>query len=160
MASPHVPFSVLIDSECPLCSREARFMRRMDRDRGHLVLVEERKKPRIQRSAREPLVTYRGYAADFSSEVRPTGRRLAPFVGLLRYTELLYSCSDAAATQCTIASRTPLTEIFRWLLAPTGWPVLRPLFDLAYRAFARVRPMLSRRAPSCDDGRCRPGPTS
>jgi predicted DCC family thiol-disulfide oxidoreductase YuxK len=47
-----------------------------------------------------------------------------------------------------------------WLLAPTGWPVLRPLFDLAYRAFARVRPMLSRRAPSCDDGRCRPGPTS
>ena len=76
--------------------------------------AEERKKPRIQRSAREPLVTYRGYAADFSSEVQPTGRPAAPFVGLLRYTELLYSCSDAAATQCTIASRDPLTEIFRF----------------------------------------------
>lgn len=26
-----------------------------------------------------------------------------------------------------------------WLVAPTGWPVLRPLFDAAYRLFARYR---------------------
>jgi len=26
-----------------------------------------------------------------------------------------------------------------WLLAPTGWPVLKPLFDLIYRLFAKYR---------------------
>jgi broad specificity phosphatase PhoE len=76
--------------------------------------AEERKKPRIQRSTRDTLVTYRGYAPDFSTEVQATGRPAAPFVGMLQYTELLYSCSDAAAAQCTVASRVPLTEIFRY----------------------------------------------
>jgi len=32
-----------------------------------------------------------------------------------------------------------------WLLAPTGWPLLRPLADCAYLAFARHRLTLSRR---------------
>lgn len=41
-----------------------------------------------------------------------------------------------------------------WLLAPTGWPVLRPIADRLYRWFARVRPRLQRR-DSCPDGRCR-----
>ncbi len=76
--------------------------------------AEERRKPRIQRSARDPLVTYRGYAPHFTTEVQATGRPTAPFVGLLQYTELLYSCSDAAATECNVASRVPLTEIFRF----------------------------------------------
>lgn len=30
------------------------------------------------------------------------------------------------------------------LLAPTGWPLLRPLFDAAYRTFARHRRAISR----------------
>jgi len=42
------------------------------------------------------------------------------------------------------------------LLAPTGWPLLRPLFDVAYALFARVRPHLpGRRSAACDD-RCAP----
>ena len=26
-----------------------------------------------------------------------------------------------------------------WIMAPTGWPLLRPMFDAAYRVFARNR---------------------
>lgn len=42
-----------------------------------------------------------------------------------------------------------------WLVAPTGWPVLRPLFDTAYRLFARHRvrlgALIGRR---CQNGTC------
>ncbi len=31
-----------------------------------------------------------------------------------------------------------------WLLAPTGWPVLKPLFDGLYRLFAKYRAPLAR----------------
>lgn len=35
-----------------------------------------------------------------------------------------------------------------WLMAPTGWPLLRPLFDRLYAGFARIRPRLQK--PDCD----------
>ena len=41
-----------------------------------------------------------------------------------------------------------------WLLAPTGWPGLRWLFDAAYRLFARNRMRLTGRANACEDGSC------
>jgi len=31
-----------------------------------------------------------------------------------------------------------------WVLRPTGWPMLRPLFDAGYRVFARHRQSISR----------------
>ncbi|UOA10373.1 thiol-disulfide oxidoreductase DCC family protein [Methylobacter sp. S3L5C] len=31
-----------------------------------------------------------------------------------------------------------------WLMAPTGWPVLKPLFDLIYKVFAKYRVPLAR----------------
>jgi predicted DCC family thiol-disulfide oxidoreductase YuxK len=40
------------------------------------------------------------------------------------------------------------------LLAPTGWPLLRPLFDAAYGWFARNRMRLTGRGAICEDGRC------
>ena len=42
-----------------------------------------------------------------------------------------------------------------WLLAPSGWPGLRRLFDAAYRWFARNRLRLTGRPEACDE-RCRP----
>jgi predicted DCC family thiol-disulfide oxidoreductase YuxK len=42
-----------------------------------------------------------------------------------------------------------------WLVAPTGWPILRPLFDVGYRWFARNRVRLGRIfGRRCEDGRC------
>lgn len=44
---------------------------------------------------------------------------------------------------------------FGWLLAPTGWPVLRPFFDLLYRIFAKNRLKIGRLlGRSCDSGTC------
>ena len=42
-----------------------------------------------------------------------------------------------------------------WVLAPTGWPVLRSLFDLGYRWFARHRLWLTGRRGACAGGACR-----
>jgi hypothetical protein len=74
----------------------------------------DRQNPTIRPGASDPLVTYRGYGDEFSIELRPTGLPKAPFVGLLRYMELLYSCTDARAGDCRIASSMPVTEIFRF----------------------------------------------
>lgn len=43
-----------------------------------------------------------------------------------------------------------------WLLAPTGWPLLKPLFDRLYALFARHRLRLGHYfgGNPCQDGRC------
>jgi hypothetical protein len=74
----------------------------------------DRKNPTIRPGAGEPLVTYRGYGDDYTIELRLTGIPEAPYVGLLRYIELLYSCTNATASDCAIASSVPVTEIFRF----------------------------------------------
>jgi hypothetical protein len=58
--------------------------------------------------------TYRGYGSDFKTELKPTGHPAAPYVGLLRYREELYTCSDKATKDCSVATHTPVTEIFRF----------------------------------------------
>lgn len=59
-------------------------------------------------------VTYRGYSDDFRVELRPTGYAGAPYVGLIRYAEHLFTCSDPGATRCGVTHTTPVTEIFRF----------------------------------------------
>ena len=70
--------------------------------------------PSVGASARDPVFTYRGYGTDYSVELRPTGHARAPYVGLLRYTEHVYSCPTLRAEHCTVASTVPVTEIFRY----------------------------------------------
>jgi len=41
-----------------------------------------------------------------------------------------------------------------WLLAPTGWPVLKSFFDFAYKLFAQNRLRLTGRPQDCASGRC------
>jgi predicted DCC family thiol-disulfide oxidoreductase YuxK len=43
---------------------------------------------------------------------------------------------------------------FGWLVAPTRWPLLRPLADAAYRWFARNRLRLTGRPDACSSERC------
>jgi hypothetical protein len=87
----------------------SQWMSRMQR-----VEDENRRKPSVERGAGSPRVSYRGYTDDFRVELRPTGYPAAPFVGLLRYGEQLFTCSDAGATRCNVAHTTPITEIFRF----------------------------------------------
>jgi hypothetical protein len=70
--------------------------------------------PTVKNGATRPLVTYRGYGDEYSVELRPTGRARAPYMGLLHYTEYVYSCQTMEAESCHIASSVPVTEIFRY----------------------------------------------
>lgn len=72
----------------------------------------ERMQPTLSRGNNQ--VTYRGYDDKYTVELRPTGHPSAPYVGLLRYTERIYSCTDMDAKNCRIASTVPVTEIFRY----------------------------------------------
>ncbi|HJO21947.1 MAG: hypothetical protein QF890_00115 [Myxococcota bacterium] len=76
--------------------------------------MKNRTKPTVIRSAADPLLTYRGYGDDYSVELQPTGHPQAPYLGLLRYTEHVYSCKGIDAIECRIASTIPITEIFRF----------------------------------------------
>lgn len=76
--------------------------------------AQHRNQPTVRPGPSKPIVTYRGYGDDYSVELRPTGHPSAPYVGILRYSEHLFSCGSIEATQCTIASTVPVTEIFRF----------------------------------------------
>ena len=76
--------------------------------------TQNRAKPQIRPYGSQTLITYKGYGGDFETEIKHTGYARAPFVGILRYSEQLYTCTDTRATRCRIASTTPVTEIFRF----------------------------------------------
>lgn len=80
----------------------------------HELEDKQRAHPTVKEGSEEPIVTYRGYDDDYTVELRPTGHAKAPYVGLLRYTEYVYSCTDVKAEDCTVASTVPVTEIFRY----------------------------------------------
>jgi hypothetical protein len=72
--------------------------------------VENRRSPKLEAGA----VSYRGYGEEFRVEIRPTGYAPAPYVGVLRYEEQTFGCTDASATQCRVTYRLPVTELFRY----------------------------------------------
>ncbi|MBW2543334.1 MAG: hypothetical protein JRF15_14705 [Deltaproteobacteria bacterium] len=76
--------------------------------------AKNRANPTMQPGPSENMVTYRGFDEDFTVELRPTGHPSAPFVGILRYNEQVYSCDGVGASNCTVASSLPVTEIFRY----------------------------------------------
>jgi hypothetical protein len=83
-------------------------------DKMQRVEADNRRQPSVTRGGSGPQVSYRGYTDDFRVELRPTGYPGAPFVGLIRYGEQLFTCSDPGATRCGVAYTTPVTEIFRF----------------------------------------------
>jgi predicted DCC family thiol-disulfide oxidoreductase YuxK len=120
---------VLYDGECPLCSREVRFLERRDRGRGRIQL-EDIARPDFDPTlhgldARQVMARIHGVLPDGSVvEGVEVFRRAYAAVGL------------------------------GWLLAPTRWPGLRWLADFAYRVFARNRLRWTGRESACEEGRC------
>ena len=76
--------------------------------------VEERLKKPLAQAFDLVLREYTGYTDEFRVETRPTGYPGAPFVGLIRYSEQIFSCADKGATRCGVKQTTPITEIFRF----------------------------------------------
>ncbi|UCG33701.1 MAG: DUF393 domain-containing protein [Phycisphaerales bacterium] len=123
-------FTVLIDGQCPVCRREAEFLRRLDGGRKRLAL-EDISAPgfdpaRFGRSVDELMAEIHGVSAD-GTVVRgmEVFRRAYAAVGL------------------------------GWLLAPTRLPVVRQGADAAYAWFARNRLRWTGRGGVCHTGGCR-----
>ncbi len=118
---------MLIDGDCPLCRREAALLRRLDRGRGRLVLVD------ITGPAFQPAVY---------------GRTMAELMGEIHGVR----ADGTLATGMEVFRRAYSGVGYGWLLAPTGWPGFRRLFDACYHWFARNRLRLTGR--SCGTARC------
>ncbi len=71
-------------------------------------------KPTVSPGASSTVVTYRDYTDEFSMELRPTGHAKAPYVGILRYNEQIFSCRNIETNDCSLSSQIPVTEIFRY----------------------------------------------
>lgn len=121
-------FTILIDGDCPLCRREASMLGKMDRARGLLRIVD------IASPSFDPdrygLTLERAMARIHG--VTPSGRVVEGMEVFRR-------------AYCAVG--------WGWLLAPTGWPVLRTLFDRLYTWFARNRLRFTGRG-NCENGRC------
>jgi len=120
---------VLYDGECPLCSREIRFLERRDRGRGHIQFED----------IADPSFDLDAYGLD-ASEAMARIHGVLPDGTVIEGVEVFRRAYAAVG--------------LGWLMAPTRWPGLRRLADLAYRIFARNRLRWTGRASACDAGRC------
>lgn len=106
------------DGLCRICSREVDALRRLDGGRGRLRFID------IAAPEFDPVAVGRSEA---SLMARIHGRD-----------------PDGEWLEGMAVLRRAYAAVGRgWLLAPTGWPLLRPLFDAGYRWFARNRYWLS-----------------
>jgi predicted DCC family thiol-disulfide oxidoreductase YuxK len=127
-AMPTDLVTLLYDGDCPLCVREARLLGWLDR-RGGLVL-EDIAAPGFD-GARHG-VTFEQVMGHIHA-VLPDG-------SLVTGMEAFRRAYGAAG--------------YGFLLAPTAWPGLRPLFDRLYAWFAANRLRITGRGDVCSHDRC------
>jgi predicted DCC family thiol-disulfide oxidoreductase YuxK len=122
-------FTLLVDGACPFCRREARWLRRIDRHQR--LAFEDISSPGFD-PARFGIT--KDEAMGVIHGIHPDGR-------VVRGVEVFRQAYAAIGLGC--------------LLAPTGWPLLRPLFDALYGLFARYRiPAGKLFGRSCETGTC------
>jgi len=114
------PMTVFYDAACPVCSLEIDHLRERCID-GRLVFID------IASIGFDPTL-YGVTLHDMNAEIHG----LCADGRMLRGLEVMRLAYDAAD--------------LGWVMRPTGWAPLRPLFDAGYRAFARHRHTISRTA--------------
>ena len=80
----------------------------------HGRIARERDKPKLRAGAIAPLATFREIDLDYTTELRTTGRPQAPYVGVVHYTELTFTCTNLTTQDCPLAMKTPVSEVFRY----------------------------------------------
>ena len=122
------PFTILIDSECPLCRHEANLLQRLDRGRGRLTIVD---------------------IASTDFDPASVGRTMDDVMGTIHGVR-----DDGTVVTGVEVFRGAYGAVgWGWLWAPTRWPLIRPMVDAAYRWFAKHRLRLTGRG-GCENGRC------
>lgn len=122
---------VFYDGSCRLCVRQARLLTRLDRGRGRVELSD---------------ITAPGFDAA-SIGIPPQVLR----------TSMLALEPDGSTVSGMGALRAAARALgLGWLLACTGWPILRPMWDALYTILARNRFRLFGR---CDSDMCAQGRT-
>jgi predicted DCC family thiol-disulfide oxidoreductase YuxK len=116
---------VLYDGDCPLCTREIRLLERRDRGRGRIQFED------IARPSFDP----GAYGLD-ANQVMARIHGVLPDGTVVEGVEVFRRAYGAVG--------------LGWLMAPTRWPGLRSLADLAYRVFARNRLRWTGRACECE----------
>jgi len=128
---PSGTFTIYFDGDCPFCVREISWLlRRSARHGGRLKAID------IAAAEFDPVA----HGADRESFMARIHGRLGdgPLIDGMQVFREAYRAVGLG-----------------WLTAPTGWPLLRPLFDLGYRIFARHRVRLGGLfGRSCRDGVC------
>lgn len=112
------PFKVLYDGQCPFCRREARWLQRRDR-RGCLAFED----------ISAPGFNPQSYGLTLE-EVQGVIHGVLPDGRVVREVEVFRQAYRRVG--------------LGWLVAPTGWPVLRWISRKLYRLFARHRVALGR----------------
>lgn len=131
--------TILYDGDCPLCRREIATLLRLDRGRGRLAGVNIA-------------------AADFDPARYGLTREQA--MGAIHAVG-----TDGAVVKGMDVFRRAYAAVgLGWLLAPTGWPLIKPIADRFYRWFARNRMRISLRSwralptgEGCATGACSTG---
>lgn len=114
------PLTLLYDAACPICALEMDHLReRTEADK--LKFVD------IGAEGFDPTPYGTSFEA-MDAEIHG----VLPDGSLIKGVEVLRLAYDAAG--------------LGWVLRPTGWAPLRPLFDMGYRVFARHRRRISRTA--------------
>jgi predicted DCC family thiol-disulfide oxidoreductase YuxK len=128
-----LPLTVFYDAACPVCALEMDSLHRRDRC-ARLTLVD----------ISAPGFDARRHGLE-QQEMEAAIHALSADGTVLRGMDVLRAAYGAAG--------------LGWLLRATRWPVLRPAFDAAYRAFARHRHAISRAlGPLIRIARARSGP--
>ena len=124
-------FEILIDGDCPLCKREADFLRWLDGGRGLLSIQD---------------------IADPAFDAAPYGATMDELMGQIHGVTRAGTLVKGMA----VFRRAYEAGGLGWLLAPTNWPILRPIADACYGWFARNRMRMTGRSAACTTNRCRP----
>ena len=122
-------FKILIDGDCPICRREACFLRWLDGGKGRLA-IEDITAPDFDSAH---------YATTMDALMGQI-HGVTPRGTLVKGMAVFRRAYDAVG--------------LGWLTAPTNWPILRPLADRCYAIFARNRHRFTRRANPCPSKRC------
>ena len=118
MNANNYPLTLLYDAGCAVCSLEMNHLRERN-DEGRLLFID------ISAPDFDP-APYGVTLADMNAEIHG----LRPDGSMLRGVQVLRLAYAAVG--------------LGWVLSPTGWAPLRPLFDAGYRVFARHRQTISR----------------